>query len=343
VPESAANIPVHVITGFLGSGKTTLLQRLLTAPELADTAVLVNEFGEVGLDHHLIRRVDEDVVLLQSGCLCCTIRGDLSSAIRDLYDRRERGAVTPFVRVAIETTGLADPVPILSTVMAEPVIRHHFCLGQVITTVDGVNGLLHLDRQPESAKQVAVANHIIVTKTDIAAEGAIHDLMMRLHLINPTAPLLAMRPDRVPDPALLLTAENDRLIAGNEEMQRWLTMAPADRNNAGHHDHDLNRHDARIHAFCLLLDRPLDWTAFAIWLSMLLHSRGADVLRVKGLLDINGADGPVVINGVQHLVHPPFHLPTWPDDDRRTRLVFIVRDIARPEIERSLAAFHCLG
>jgi G3E family GTPase len=343
VPESAANIPVHVITGFLGSGKTTLLQRLLAAPELADTAVLVNEFGEIGLDHHLLRRVAEDIVLLQSGCLCCTIRGDLSSAIRDLYGRRERGEVTPFARLAIETTGLADPVPILSTVMAEPVIRHHFRLGQVITTVDGVNGRLHLERQPESAKQVAVANHIIVTKTDIAAKDAIHDLTIRLHLMNPTAPLLAMRPDRVPDVALLLTTDLDRLTAGREEVQRWLTIAPADRNDSGHHDHDLNRHDARIHALCLTLDRPLDWTAFAIWLSMLLHSRGTDVLRVKGLLDINGADGPVVINGVQHLMHPPVHLPTWPNDDRRTRLVFIVRDIARSEIERSLAAFHCLG
>jgi G3E family GTPase len=343
VPDSAAYIPVYVITGFLGSGKTTLLQRLLAASELSDTGVLVNEFGEVGLDHHLLRRVDEDIVLLQNGCLCCTIRGDLSAAIRDLYGRRERGEIAPFARLAIETTGLADPVPILATVMAEPVIRHHFRLGRVITAVDGVNGMLHLDRQPESVKQVAVADRIVVTKTDIATRGAIRDLTMRLHRLNPTATLLAMTIDRVPDAALLLTADLDHPAAGSEEVQRWLTLATAGANDAGRHDHGVNRHDARIHAFCLTLDRPLDWTAFGIWLSMLLHSRGTDVLRVKGLLDVSGADGPVVIHGVQHLVHPPVHLPAWPDGDRRTRLVFIVRDIARAEIERSLTAFNCLG
>ena len=341
--ESAAYLPVYVITGFLGSGKTTLLQRLLAAPELSDTAVLVNEFGEVGLDHHLLRRVDEVIVLVQSGCLCCTIRGDLSAAIRDLYGRRERGEIAPFARLAIETTGLADPVPILSTVMAEPVIRHHFRLGRVITTVDGVNGLLHLDRQPESVKQAAVADRIVVTKTDIATRGAIRELIMRLHRLNPTATLLAMTIDRVPDATLLLTADLDHPTAESEETQRWHTLATAGPNDAGHHNHGVNRHDARIHAFCLTLDRSLDWTAFGIWLSMLLHSRGTDVLRVKGLLDVSGADGPVVIHGVQHLVHPPVHLPAWPDDDRRTRLVFIVRDISRAEIECSLAAFNCLG
>jgi G3E family GTPase len=329
VPESAAYIPVFVITGFLGSGKTTLLQRLLAAPELSDTAVLVNEFGEVGLDHHPLRGVDEDIVLLQSGCLCCTIRGDLSAAIRDLFGRRERGEIAPFARLAIETTGLADPVPILSTVMAEPVIRHHFRVGRVITTVDGVNGLLHLDRQPESVKQAAVADCIVVTKTDIAASDAIGELTTRLHRLNPTATRLAMTIDRVPDSALLLTADLDHPALGSDEVRRWLTFATADPNDPGHHDHGVNRHDARIHAFCLTFDRPLDWTAFGIWLSMLLHSRGTDVLRVKGLLDVAGADGPVVIHGVQHLVHPPAHLPEWPDGDRRTRLVFIVRDIAR--------------
>jgi G3E family GTPase len=340
--ESSGNIPVYVITGFLGSGKTTLLQRLLAAPELSDTAVLVNEFGEVGLDHHLLRRVDEDIVLLQSGCLCCTIRGDLSAAIRDLYGRRERGEIAPFARLAIETTGLADPVPILSTVIAEPVIRHHFRLGPVITTVDGVNGIQHLDRQPESLKQAAVADRIVVTKTDIATRVVISDLAMRLRRLNPTATRFAMTIDHAPDAARLLTGDLDNPAADREDVQRWLTSVTAGPNDGRHHDHGVNRHDARIHSFCLTFDRPLDWTAFGIWLSMLLHSRGIDVLRVKGLLDVAGADSPVVIHGVQHLVHPPVHLPEWPDGDRRTRLVFIVRDIARAEIDRSLAAFNCL-
>jgi G3E family GTPase len=343
VPESASTISVNVVTGFLGSGKTTLLQRLLASPELSNTAVLVNELGEVGLDHHLLRRLDEDIVLLQGGCLCCTIRGDVSAAIRGLYDRRERGEIAPFARLAIETTGLADPVPILATVMAEPVIRHHFRLGPVITTVDGVNGLLHLDRQPEAVKQAVVADRIVVTKTDIAPEGAIRDLTTRLRRLNPAATLLATTIDRMPDAALLLAPDPDDRAAGSGEGRRWLAFATGGPNDAGDHAHGVNRHDARIHAFCLTLDRPLDWTAFGIWLSMLLHSRGTDVLRVKGLLDVSGAEGPVVINGVQHLVHPPVHLPTWPDEDRRTRLVFIVRDIARAEIERSLAAFNCLG
>ena len=165
--EQTTSIPVNEITGFLGSGKTTLLQRLLAAPGLADTAVLVNEFGEVGLDHHLLQRLDDEIVLLQSGCLCCTIRGDLSGAMRDLYSRRERGEIRPFRRLVVETTGLADPVPILSTVMAEPVLRHHFRLGNVVTTVDAVNGLMHLERQEESAKQAAVADRIVITKADI--------------------------------------------------------------------------------------------------------------------------------------------------------------------------------
>ena len=343
MPQSTAHIPVNVITGFLGSGKTTLLQRLLAAPELSNTAVLVNELGEVGLDHHLLRRLDEDIVLLQGGCLCCTIRGDLSAAIRGLYDRRERAEIAPFTRLAIETTGLADPVPILSTVMAEPVIRHHFRLGPVITTVDAVNGLLHLDRQPESAKQAAVADRIVVTKTDIAGQGAIRDLTTRLRRLNPTATLLAMTLDRGPDAGQLLNADLNNPSDARGEGRRWLTFGMDGPNDGDDHEHGVNRHDARVNAFCLTLDRPLDWSAFGIWLSMLLHSRGTDVLRVKGLLAVSGADGPVVIHGVQHLVHPPVHLPAWPDDDRRTRLVFIVRDIARAEIERSLAAFNRHG
>ena len=345
--DSTGYIPVNVITGFLGSGKTTLLQHLLAAPALSDTAVLVNEFGEIGLDHHLLQHVDADIVLLQSGCLCCTIRGDLSTAIRDLYGKRERGEIAPFRRLAIETTGLADPVPILATVMAEPVVRHHFRLGHVIATMDGVNGPLHLDRQYESVKQVAVADRIVVTKTDIASPNAVSDLIAGLHRLNPSATLFSMTMDHVPDAALLLTDDLYDPGAREAEVQRWLAFAAAAPNDDRHpyhavNRHAVNRHDDRIHAFCLTFEEPLDWTAFGIWLSMLLHSRGIDVLRVKGLLNIAGNDNPVVIHGVQHLVHPPVHLAAWPDGDRRSRLVFIVRDIAQSEIERSLAAFNRL-
>ena len=181
--------PVTLITGFLGSGKTTLLQRLLRDPALSDTAVLINEFGEIGLDHHLLERIDETMVMLQSGCVCCTIRGELSTAIKDLHSRRERGLLPPFRRLVIESTGLADPFPILSTVRSDPVLRHHFRLGNVITTVDAVNGARQLDAQPESVKQVAVADRLVLTKTDLAAAEAADRLTRRLRQINPDAPL----------------------------------------------------------------------------------------------------------------------------------------------------------
>ena len=338
----AAAIPVTIVTGFLGSGKTTLLRHLLADPALADTAVLVNELGEVGLDHHLLRRVDDDIVLLQSGCVCCTIRGDLTKAIRDLYDRRERGVVAPFRRLAIETTGLADPAPILATVMAEPVIRHHFRLGPVVTMVDGVNGAHHLDRQPESLKQAAVADHIIVTKTDIAPSQAIRELTYRLRRINPSAAMRPMALDRMPDAAMLLDAAPASAEAKGEAVQRWLAAERVPPAGEPHHDHAASRHDERIHAFCLDFDQPLDWTVFGVWLSMLLHNRGADILRVKGLIDV-GAGSPVVIHGVQHLVHRPVHLAAWPDADRRSRLVFITRDIPKEAIQRSLVAFNRVG
>src|ERR671918_140871 len=188
--EYAALIPVNVVTGFLGSGKTTLLNRLLRSPQLARTAVLVNEFGEVALDHLLLEKVDAATVILQSGCVCCTIRGDLAEAIRALFGRRERGFVPRFDRLAIETTGLADPAPIVATLLAEPVLRHHFRLGNVITTVDAVNGALHLAENPESVKQAAVADRVVLTKTELAEKTRIAELKAALRRLNPTAPML---------------------------------------------------------------------------------------------------------------------------------------------------------
>jgi G3E family GTPase len=344
VPDQSGYIPVNVITGFLGSGKTTLLQRLLANPALKDTAVLVNEFGEVGLDHHLLRRLDDEIVLLQSGCLCCTIRGDLSAAMNDLYARRERGEIAEFRRLVVETTGLADPVPILSTVMAEPVLRHHFRLGNVVTTVDAINGLTHLTAQEESVKQAAVADRLVITKTDIASAPEVAELRDRLSRLNPAAPQLEVAPHLAVDPDLLLTRGLYDVRGKVEEVRRWLAIETEKTAEGSHHHHvDVNRHDARIHAFCLRFAQPLDWTAFGIWLTMLLHRHGNDVLRVKGMLNVGDTGGPVVIHGVQHLVHPPDHLPAWPDDDRSSRIVFIVRTLSREAIERSLAAFMRLA
>ena len=334
-------IPVNMITGFLGSGKTTLLRGLLKSPRLANTAVLINEFGEIGLDHLLLERVDEETVVMQSGCVCCTIRGELSETIRALYGRRERGEVPPFDRLVIETTGLADPAPIVFTLMAEPVIRHHFRLGNIVTTVDAVNGALHLRDNPESVKQVAVADRLVLTKTDIAKEERAEEIRAALRRLNPSAPIFDAAADGV-EPDDLLTSDLYDPASKTEEVRLWLREeALKDAHPA--HAQDVNRHDRRIHAFCLTFDEPLDWTAFGIWLTMLLHAHGEDVLRVKGLLNVRDMPAPVVIHGVQHVIHPPVHLDRWPDADHRSRIVFIVRDLEQAVVEASLAAFNRLG
>lgn len=342
--EAPTHIPVNLITGFLGSGKTTLLQRLIDAPEFADTAVLINEFGAVGIDHHLLEKLDANTVLMQSGCICCTIRGDLKDAVRGLYSRRERGSIPPFRRLAIETTGLADPAPILATFMLEPVIRHHFRLGNVIATVDAVNGIRHLARQPESVKQVAVADRIVLTKTDLADAGQVAAVKARLRRLNPSAALIESANGPV-DPARLLAHDIHDENHKPREVARWLEVV-GDRRADGHEHarrNDVNAHDAGISAVALAFDKPMDWTAFGIWLSMLLQSRGEDVLRVKGILNVVGVPTPVVIHGVQHIVHPPVHMKRWPDRDRRSRIVFIVRNISQESLEASLAAFNDLA
>lgn len=333
----AGYLPVNVITGFLGSGKTTLLKRLLDSPDMADTAVLINEFGEVGLDHHLLEQVDENIVMLQSGCLCCTIRDDLATSMRDLWERRATGEFG-FKRLVVETTGLADPAPIIYTLMADPVIRYHFRLGNIITTIDAVNGLGQLERQPESLKQAAVADRIVLTKTDIADDD-VGDLRTRLRQVNPAAPVYLAQESLTP--AKLLTNDLYDPKAKSMEVAHWIDAEAFSEQHE--HGHDPNRHDADIHAFCLTFDQPIDWTAFGIWLTMLLQAHGEDVLRVKGLLDVRGMPGPVAVHGVQHVVHPPVHLKRWPDDDRRSRIVFIVRGLEQRAIESSLAAFNALA
>jgi G3E family GTPase len=333
-------IPVNLITGFLGSGKTTLLQRLLGHPALADTAVLINEFGEIGLDHHLLERIDDTMVLLQSGCLCCTIRGELSAAIKDLHAKRERGEVPRFRRLVVESTGLADPFPILSTVQADPVLRHHFRLGNVITTVDAVNGMAQLARQPECTKQVAVADRLVLTKTDLADAATATALSARLRRLNPSAPL--SRAAEAPlDVEALLSHDLFATAGRSEAARRWFAaeVAPCEDEPA----HDRNRHDETIHAFAFTFDGPLDWTLFGLWLTMLLNRHGEKLLRVKGILNVAGSPAPVAVHGVQHLVHPPIHMAAWPDADRRSRLVFIVDGLDRGLVERSLRAFLQLG
>ncbi len=302
-----------IVTGFLGSGKTTLISRLLRHPELGETAVIVNELGEVAIDHHLLRRVDERTLVLKSGCVCCSLRGDLADELRDLLSRRTRGEIPPFARVIVETTGLADPAPIVYTLLSEPVVRHHYRLETVVTTVDAVHGV----REPESVKQASVADRLVVTKTDMAEPGAVREVEERLARLNPAAPILE---------AVFGAIEPDRLFGSFERDLRELSL-----------DEHTHRDDVR--ALVLFLDDELDWTAFGIWLTMLLQARGPDFLRVKGLLNVGDA-GPVLLNCVQHAVQPPVHLEAWPDEDRRSRLVFIGRGFEREQLEVSLRAFN---
>jgi G3E family GTPase len=321
-------IPVNVLTGFLGSGKTTLLQHLLRAPGMQRTVVLINEFGEIGLDHLLVERVDESVVLLQSGCICCSIRDDLSGALRSLLTRRDQAQIPDFDRVVIETTGLADPAPILYTLAGEPVVRHHFRLANVITTVDAVNAALHLSQNPEGVKQVAAADRLVITKTDLAQPGETAAVQSTLARLNPSAEVLDVVDARIDVERLL----KPRPFASTAPRASFVPAEP-------HALRELNRHSADVSSTSLALDVPLDWTAFGIWLSMLLNRHGNDVLRVKGILNVQGNAAPVFINAVQHIVHPPQHLERWPTDDHRSRIVFITRGIAPQRLRRSLAAF----
>ena len=259
----------------------------------------------------------------------------------EVHDKRARGIVPPYRRMIVETTGLADPAPILATLMNDVSLRYHYRLGTIVTTVDAVNGLDQLDRQEESLKQAAVADRIVLTKTDIAEEEVVETLRQRLDQINPSAEFLVGQHGAV-DVERVLRADVYDPAAKGGEVLRWIE-AEAEAPQAHGHGHDVNRHDENIHSFCLVHDEPVDWTAFGIWLTMLLHTHGENILRVKGLLNVDGVETPVVINGVQHIIHPPMHLDAWPDESRQSRVVFIVRGLERALIEESLAVFNRLG
>lgn len=331
--------PVVVVSGFLGSGKTTLLNRALKDPALADCAVLVNEFGEVGLDHHLLDYIDGNTVLLANGCVCCSIRDDLKSAVLELHDKRARGAIPAYRRLLIETTGLADPTPIIATFLSDLALRHHYRPSLIVTTVDAVHGLATLAAHAESRKQVALADRLVLTKTELCTPATRAALRTQLAQLNGAASLMQASADALAITALL---RGDAYRPGHRETEvaRWFA---ATNNDLLAHRHPHGRHAHDIHSFCITVDEALDWTAFGVWLTLLLHSHGDKVLRVKGLLHVAGVDAPVVINGVQHLVHPPLHLARWPADDHRSRIVFIVQGLTQAAIEDSLAVFNTLG
>ncbi|WP_295882668.1 GTP-binding protein [uncultured Thiohalocapsa sp.] len=375
-------IPVTLLTGFLGSGKTTVLNHLVRQPELARTLVIINEFGEVGLDHLLMSRVaDDTVVEMSSGCLCCTIRGDLVSTLKDAHWRFSRGGERQFDRVVIETTGLADPAPIIHTLMTVDVIARRYRLDGIVTTLDLTNAGDTLDAQPEALKQAAVADCLLLTKADLAEPAAVTALEQRLDRINPAARRLRVHngvvapssllglglfdpTQKTPDVARWLNeeayrdaadthADHDHSAPGQHEDDGH-RADPGHRDHSGHdghhdhsgdhhaadhHHHDRNRHDDHIRAFCIVIDPPLADSMLDAWLDLLLSLAGPDMLRVKGILNLRGRPAPVAIHGVQHIFHPPVELPAWPSDDRRSRIVFITRDIPRETIEASLNAF----
>ncbi|MCL6609187.1 MAG: GTP-binding protein [Geminicoccaceae bacterium] len=344
--DPGGHVPITVLTGYLGAGKTTLLRRLLRRPELARSAVIVNELGEIGLDHELLETAEETLLELDGGCLCCTVRGDLVRALDRLWRRRARGAELD--RVVIETTGLADPAPILQTLMLDPVVADRYRLDGVVTLVDGVNGAATLDRAPEAVRQAAVADRLVVSKPDLAEPAALAALEARLRALNPLAPIVRAVHGDV-DPAAILDCGPWNSGGRRPEVERWLGEA-AHRHAPGEegHRHDHGRdhparedgersgalHEATIRTFCVRRAEPISAAAASLFLSLLGAQRGPDLLRVKGILAIREEpDRPLVIHAVQHVVHEPVELDHWPSADRSCRLVMITRGLGREAVE----------
>jgi len=337
IVPSRARIPVSLLTGFLGSGKTTVLNHLLQHPGLSKTLVIINEFGEIGLDHALLVHTNEDIVVeMSNGCLCCTIRGDLAKTLRDAPWRFARDGKCWFERVVIETTGLADPVPVLHTLMMEPRVEALYRLDGVIATVDAATATSTLDRQVECLRQIAVSDRLLLTKTDLVAANDIAALEARIKTINPAAPIIWAINGAV-DPAQLLDAGLYNPKAKSLDVQTWLKAdAYADEHgHHHHHHHDVNRHDKSISAVCVTIDEPIRPDIFNFWLDMIAAYRGPDLLRVKGMVNLIGEPGPVVIHGVQHIFHPSVSLEAWPDDDHRSRIVFIGRNLPAQQLREA--------
>src|SRR3954453_13253284 len=334
-----APIPLTVLTGFLGAGKTTLLNRLLQDAALSKTAVIINEFGEIGLDHLLVEHIEDGVMLLATGCLCCTLRGDLVDTLEKLLRGLDNGRMT-FNRVIIETTGLADPAPVLHTAMVHPYFVMRFRLDGVVTVVDAVNGAATLDAHIEAVKQVAVADRIVLTKTDLVDTPQRRDaaalLRARLASLNPAAPVIEAANASVSQLIDCGLYDAERKIP---DVKRWLAEE-AYAHDEHHHHRDVNRHNEKIRAFTLATDQAIPFSAFEMFLDLLRSMHGPDLLRVKGIVKLaETPDRPVVIHGVQHVFHPPVVLAAWPDPDHRTRLVFIVNGIEELAVKDLFNAF----
>lgn len=352
----AAAVPLTVLTGFLGSGKTTLLKRLLDDPGMAGTAVLINEFGEVGIDDALIEKVDNDAVLLPSGCVCCAVRGDLVEALEKLHTKSLWGDIPPMRRVVLETTGLADPTPIVHTLMTEERVYRIYQLDGVVTTVDAQLGLEQIDEHFEPAKQIAIADRLVITKADLAAPEAIARLRARIMSLNRAAPVREAAKGDVPASELIGLGAHEPAIT-NADPERWLSAdkyadaAAAHAHEHHHHDHDHDCHDADcqhpkhhghlhgIQSFCLTFDDPLDGAELSNALQLLAQLYGGKLLRVKGIVNVKDQPNPFVIHGVQHIFYPPDSLQQWPSASRTSRLVFITKDLPESTLRRHFKPF----
>jgi G3E family GTPase len=339
-------LPVAVLTGFLGAGKTSLLNTLLKDPLLADACVIINEFGEIGLDHLLVERSDENIVEMSSGCLCCTIRGDLIDTLNDLLARRDKGTVKPFNRILIETTGLADPAPILHVLMRDEQLLARLQLQGIITVVDGFNGMATLDAHEEAVKQVAVADRIVLTKLDLlegkSGEDMLFAIIARLRKLNPSARLLTTHRGEATAERLFNMGLYDPSTK-SIDVQNWLSdesVTRAERRSHHHHHHDVSRHDDKIRSFAFREARAISPQGLELFFALLTSYHGPGLLRMKGIIKLDDDPmRPLVVHGVQHVFHPPVRLPRWPDDSHDTRLVFIVRDIEKRAIEDLFRAF----
>ena len=340
----AGKLPVTLITGFLGSGKTTLLKRLLRDPGMNRAAVIINEFGEVGIDHELVAASSESMTLLSNGCLCCTVRTDLQETLRELFIKRRAGEVIDFDRVFVETTGLADPVPVLHTLQTDGMLGAQYRLDCVVTLIDAVNGLQNLGDVPEAAKQAAVADRIVITKSDIAAPGAVADLEARLEHMNPYA-ARAVAVNGEVEVAFLRDVAPRSTRATPKDLERWLAPSGEARAEGAYLGERVRAgvHDASIRSFCLWFEKPFTWDTFSAAVQVLTSLRGPDLLRVKGLVNVAGEPGPVLVQGAQHVFHPPVTLDAWAGDDRRSRIVFITRNLARESVEALFAAVGTLS
>lgn len=368
IPSNA--IPITVLTGFLGSGKTTLLKRLLADPAMAGTAVIINEFGEVGLDDALIEKIDEDAVLLPSGCVCCAVRGDLVQALERLHERWQRGEIPTIARVVLETTGLADPTPIVHTLMTEESLYRVYQLDAVVTTVDGQLGLAELEQSFEPAKQIAIADRLVITKADLATEAEVRRLEARLSSLNRAAPIRRAVKGDIAVAELIGLGAHEPALSGTDP-ERWLAAdrhrphasgeadacAPGCDHPDHHHDHHDHHHDHAcagegcdhpehahehlhgIESFCLTFTEPLDGGEASNALQLLAQLYGERLLRVKGILDIKGQSKPFVVHGVQHIYYTPETLQRWPSEDRRSRLVFITRNLPEASVRKHFRPF----